>query len=131
MPTRIRLPTEMLPVYDDASVTRVGYFTRRDYTESAFSTGHVAPKVSVEIQFCDVEEWLSLADRRIPCDIGPYQVSDATGHLIRITPFLTVCRGLLILGGDWIPIRDTGTALLEQMVHTPGIYFGKAKNIRQ
>ncbi len=85
----------------------------------------------MELQFCDVEHWLSLADRQIPCDIAPYQVRDAADHVIRITPFITECRGLIILGGDWIPILETGVALLEQMVHTPIIYLGKAKNIRQ
>ena len=85
----------------------------------------------MELQFCDVEQWLSLADRRIPCDIAPYQVRDAASNVVRITPFITECRDLVILGGDWIPIRKTGVALLEQMVHTPGIYLGKAKNIRR
>ena len=85
----------------------------------------------MELQFCDVEQWLSLADRLIPCDIAPYQVSDAAGHVVRITPFIAECRDLIILGGDWLPIRQDGIALLEQMVHTPSIYLGKAKNIRQ
>ena len=85
----------------------------------------------MELQFCDVERWLSLADRQIPCEITPYEVRDAADHVIRITPFITECRGLLVVGGDWIPILDTGIALLEQMVHTPGNFIGKAKNIRQ
>ena len=56
----------------------------------------------MELQFCDVEQWLSLADRQIPCDIGAYQVRDAADHVIRITPFITESRGLTILGDDWM-----------------------------
>jgi capsular polysaccharide biosynthesis protein len=85
----------------------------------------------LEINFCDVEQWLALADRRIACNLAPYQVKDAAGHVIKITPFITECRGLTVLGGDWIPIREDGAALLEQMVHTPILYPGKARNIRE
>lgn len=102
-----------------------------DYTDTARSAGNAQLKARLELRLCNVEQWLSLADRRIPCDIGPYQVRDSANHVISITPFLTQCQGLTIVGGDWIPIRDTGIALLEQMVHTPGIYLEKSKNLRQ
>jgi capsular polysaccharide biosynthesis protein len=85
----------------------------------------------VELRFCDVEQWLSFADRRIACDIAPYQVRDAAGHIIKIMPFITECRGLTVLGAHAIPIRENGVALLEQMVHTPGLYLKKAKDLRQ
>ena len=85
----------------------------------------------MELRFCDTEQWLSLADQRIACDLGPYEVTDAANHLIKITPFITACRDVVVLGGDWIPIRKGGIALLDQMVHTPIIYLGKAKNIRE
>ncbi len=85
----------------------------------------------MEIEFCSVEQWLARAERRIACDLAPYQVQDGTGQVIRIRPFITACRNLTILGGDWIPIRDDGIALLEQMVHTPGLYLQKARNISQ
>ena len=85
----------------------------------------------MEIEFCSVEQWLARADRRIACDLAPYQVKDGGGQVIRITPFITACRDLTILGGDWLPIRDDGVALLEQMVHTPGLYLQKARNISQ
>jgi len=84
----------------------------------------------LELRFCDVTQWLSLADRRIPCDLVPYQVRDAADHVVTIVPFMTECRNLVILGGDWLPVREGGIMLLEQMVHTPGLYPDKAKNIR-
>lgn len=125
------MPTELHPVYDSVFNNPAGSFAWRNYTDTACVIGRIELKAGVEIQFCEVKQWLSLAERRIPCDIAPYQVQDAAGHVIRITPFITECRGLIILGGDWIPIRETGVALLEQMVHTPGLYLQKAKNIRQ
>jgi capsular polysaccharide biosynthesis protein len=85
----------------------------------------------MELEFCSVGQWVSTADRQIPCDIAPYQVQDAAGSLFKITPFITDCPGLMVLGGDWIPVRDTGVALLEQIVHTPDIYLPKAMNVRE
>ncbi|MEO8441491.1 MAG: glycosyltransferase 61 family protein [Betaproteobacteria bacterium] len=84
----------------------------------------------MELEFCSVEQWLAAADRQIPCDIAPYQVQDAAGNVIRIVPFISDCAGLIVLGRDWIPVRDSGVALLEQMVHTPDIFLPKAVNVR-
>src|SRR5258706_15322915 len=84
----------------------------------------------MELEFCGIEQWVATADRRIPCDIAPYQVQDAAGNLIRITPFITDCPDLIVLGRDWIPVRSSGVALLEQMVHTPDIFLPKAVNVR-
>jgi capsular polysaccharide biosynthesis protein len=84
----------------------------------------------LELSFCDVQQWLSLGDRRIPCDLVPYQVSDMAGHAVTLTPFMTECRDLTILGADWLPIRPDGVMLLEQMVHTPAFYPDKARNVK-
>ncbi len=84
----------------------------------------------MELRFCDVTQWLSFGDRIVPCDLVPYQVRDAADHVVTVVPFMTECRGLIILGGDWLPVRENGVMLLEQMVHTPGLYPDKAKNIR-
>ena len=104
--------------------------SRENYTETVPVIRPIIQKAGLELKFCNVEQWLSLADRRIACDLAPYQVKDAADRVFRITPFITECRDLTILGGDWIPVRKGGIALIEQMVHTPALYPGKAKNIR-
>jgi hypothetical protein len=83
----------------------------------------------MELRFCDVEEWLAQSDDQYPCDIPPYVVQDSAGFAVRIKPFVSLCRNLIVIGGDWLPVRANGLALLEQMVHTPGIYLGKSKNL--
>lgn len=88
-------------------------------------------RTGIELQFCDVEQWLSLAQRKIPCDIAPYEVGDVAGNLIRLTPFIAEYRDLIVHGRDWIPVLETGAALLEQMVHSPTQYLPKATNIRR
>ena len=84
----------------------------------------------MQLKFCTLEQWLQRADRLIPCDVPPYQVRDPGGNAVRITPFLAEFRDLILVGGDWIPVLNDGTALLEQMVHTPSLFVPKAKNLR-
>lgn len=83
----------------------------------------------MDLRFCDVDQWLDLADEQYPCDIPPYIVRDKAGFEVTIKPFVSSSRDLTVVGGDWLPVRADGVTLLDQMVHTPGIYLGKAKNI--
>jgi capsular polysaccharide biosynthesis protein len=83
------------------------------------------------LKFHDVDQWLALVKRQIPCDIAPYQVQDAANCVIKIKPFIADCRDVMVAGRDWIPVLDSGDALLEQMVHSPSLYLPKAKNIRR
>lgn len=49
---------------------------------------------------------------------------------VRITPFVTDCAGLIVLGRDWIPVRPSGLSVLDQVVHNPELYLPKAEHVR-
>jgi capsular polysaccharide biosynthesis protein len=83
------------------------------------------------LKFHEVDQWLALVKRQIPCDIAPYQVQDAANCVVKIKPFIAECRDVMVAGRDWIPVLGSGDALLEQMVHSPSLYLPKAKNIRR
>lgn len=84
----------------------------------------------VQLRYCTVQQWLTLAKRQLPCALPEYQVEDSANHRIKIIPFISEFEKIVVLGGDWLPITENGVVLIDQMVHTPALYPGKAMNIR-
>src|SRR5215210_2888386 len=85
----------------------------------------------LELRFVGVDEWLARAAYQFACDLPAFSVTDGSGRLVQIRPFVALCRDVVVVGGDWIPVYGDGTALLDQMVHVPTRYLHKAFNIKQ
>lgn len=73
-------------------------------------------------------DWLAQAEAQLPSDITAFVVKGG-GAKLRIAPGLCRQRGVLVLGHDWLPILADGRFTLEGMVHTPGLYEGKIRNL--
>lgn len=85
----------------------------------------------MRLVFSSLDDWLARADHRFDCALPRFSVRDGAGNEIAIKPFVVLCRNVSIIGGDWVPFYDDGSALIDQMVHVPGHYPAKAYNIVQ
>ena len=82
-----------------------------------------------ELRFVALDQWEAVSQQRITCAYPPFAVQGG-GQKITVRPGMSLHKDLYVLGGDWIPYRPDGLSVIEQMVHTPGLYLPKARNIR-
>lgn len=82
-----------------------------------------------ELQWMALPDWVALAEAPVRCDLKPFVVQDPRGARVRIQPSLAWHEGLTVLCGDWVPVRADGRATLQQMVHTPDLRLGRARNV--
>lgn len=76
-----------------------------------------------------LDAWQALAERPVRCPEPVVTLNVGGPASLRIAPGISIHLGLTVLGQDWLPVRPGGVSTLEQMVHVPQTYLGKAKNV--
>lgn len=83
------------------------------------------------LRFVEADMWEAVSRKRYPCPYPPFSVYDAVlGKPFTIRPGISLHDNLVVLGGDWIPYRPDGLAVIDQMTHTPSLYVTKARNLQ-